>query len=296
MAGPAGPVAREAAGHYALRMGHQKTPALVLKSSDFGESDRIIHFFTRNQGRLRGVAKGAKRSLKRFVGSLEPLSYVDLRFFEKKTSDLVRVEAAALRVQFAGIRTDLDKLAEAAVLAEIVSLATGEREAHRALFDTLLRALRLVDQLPAGQAGIAGVGRLLEIRVLSLLGFEPGLLACVQCRKGLETIGRPAFSVLRGGLLCEACSAGEQPLIPVGVATLRLLSQGVRADIEILPRFTWTPEAGAQAARVVHAFAQAQLGRELRALRFMHALDRDAARRGNLREKPPSGLPGGRLT
>ncbi len=260
-------------------MAWQKTAAIVLKSTDFGESDRIVHFFTRDFGRLRGIAKGAKRSLKRFVGSLEPLSCVDLRFFEKKTSDLVRVESASLRHQFPGIRADLDKLSEASLLSEIVATATGEREAHRPLFDTLLRALALIDRLPAGKSGIAGVSRLLETRVLSLLGFEPQLLACVQCQKGIDSIARPAFSVLRGGLLCEVCATGEPQLVPVGVPTLKLLSQGVRADLEILPRFAWTPRASAEASRVLHQFAQAQLGRELRAIRFMDALDRDTARR-----------------
>lgn len=269
---------------YALDMAWQKTAAIVLKATDFGESDRIVHFFTRDFGRLRGIAKGAKRSLKRFVGSLEPLSCIDLRFFEKKTSDLVRVESAALRHQFPGIRADLDKVSEASLLSEIVATATGEREAHRTLFDTLLRALALIDRLPAGQSGIAGVGRLLEIRILSLLGFEPQLLACLQCRKGLEDIARPAFSVLRGGLLCEGCAAGEPQLVPIGPPTLKLLAQGVRADLEILPRFAWTPRANAEASRVLHPFAQAQLGRELRTLRFMDALERDTARRAETRQ------------
>jgi DNA repair protein RecO (recombination protein O) len=253
-------------------MGHQRTPALVLRSTDFGESDRIVDFFTRDFGRLRGVAKGAKRSLKRFVGSLEIFAYVNLRFFEKKTSDLVRVEAASLREQFPGIRADLDKLAEACLLSEIVASASGEREAHRPLFDTLLRGLALIDRLPAWKEGGPGVSRLLESRVLSLLGFEPEVKACVRCRRPLDAIRRAAFSVARGGVVCEGCAPQERDLLAVGLPTLKLLAQGLRADVDLFPRFAWPRRAPAEAARILHPFPQAQPGRELRTLRFMRSL------------------------
>ncbi len=257
-------------------MGHERTPAIVIKTTDFGESDRIVHFFTREFGRVRGVAKGAKRSLRRFIGSLEFPAHVDLRFFEKKTSDLVRVETATLQAQFAGIRGDLGKLTEASLLLEIVAFATGEHEPHRPLFDALIRGLTLIDGLEEWERKGPGVSRLLETRLLSLLGFEPGLAACVGCRKPLDGILHPAFSIARGGVLCDACASGERNLLPVGRDTLRLLAQGIRADIDLLPRFTWTPRTAREAARLVHPFAQAQLGRELRSLRFMEALARGA--------------------
>ncbi len=253
-------------------MGHQRTPALVLRTTDFGESDRIVHFFTRDFGRLRGVAKGAKRSLKRFVGCLETLAYVNLRFFEKRTSDLVRVEAAGLRDQFPGIRADLDKLAEACLLSEIVATASGEREAHPQLFDTLVRGLALIDRLPSWKDGGPGVSRLLESRVLSLLGFEPELRACVRCRKPLDAMRRATFSVARGGVVCERCAPPERDLLAVGLPTLKLLARGLRTDLDLFPRFTWPRRAPDEAARILHPFVQAQLGRELRTLRFMRSL------------------------
>ncbi len=259
-------------------MGQQKTEAIVLRATDFGESDRIVHLFTRDFGRLRGVAKGAKRSLKRFVGSLEPLARVDLRFFERKTADLVRIEASTLRAQFPGIRASLEKYGEACLIVELVTLATGEREVHRPLFDTLARGLALIDGLEDWAAKGEGVGRLLETRVLSLVGFEPEVTACVRCRKPLDRIARAAFCVPRGGLLCETCARGQQDLIPIGLATLRLLAQGLRADVDLFPRFTWTPASCGEAARVLHAFAQAQIGRELRTLRFREGLARSARR------------------
>jgi DNA repair protein RecO (recombination protein O) len=253
-------------------MAQQRTEAVILRATDFGESDRIVHLFTREFGRVRGVAKGAKRSLKRFVGSLELLARVDLRFFEKKTADLVRIETATLQDQFPGIRGDLDRFAHACVIAEIVTLATGERETHRALYDTLVRALTLIDSLPDWPAQGPGVMRLLETRVLSLVGFEPAVTACLGCRNDLNAIARAAFSVFRGGILCEGCARGERDLIPVSLGTLKLLAQGLRADIDLFPRFRWTGESAADAARVLHPFAQAQLGRELRTVRFLGAL------------------------
>lgn len=273
-------MARVPRGRYARAMGEQKTEAIVLRATDFGESDRIVHLFTRDFGRVRGLAKGAKRSLKRFVGSLEPLAHVDLRFFEKKTADLVRIEAAGLRAQFPGIRASLEKYGEACLITEIVIQATGEREVHRPLFDTLVRGLALIDRLEDWSGQGEGVARLLETRVLSLVGFEPEVTACVRCRKALDRIARPAFSITRGGVLCEDCARGTRDLIPIGLATLRLLAQGLRADVDLFPRFAWARSSSAEAARALHPFAQAQLGRELRSLRFLDALARLSPRGG----------------
>jgi DNA repair protein RecO (recombination protein O) len=136
----------------------------------------------------------------------------------------------------------------------------------------------LIDRLPDWETAGPGVSRLLEIRVLSLLGFEPEVSACVRCRKPLDAIRRAAFSVIRGGVICDVCAPGERDLIPVGLPTLKLLARGLRADIDTLPRFSWSSGTPQEAARILHPFAQAQLGRELRTLKFMRSLSRESLR------------------
>src|SRR3989304_581303 len=83
------------------------TEAVVLSSMDFGESDKIVTFYTISFGKLKGIAKGAKRSKKRFGINLEPFSLVTLHFFEKKEDSLVRVSACDLINPFQAIRDEL---------------------------------------------------------------------------------------------------------------------------------------------------------------------------------------------
>jgi DNA repair protein RecO (recombination protein O) len=78
-------------------MAVRRDEAIILRTRDYSESDRLITFFTRNQGQLTGIAKGARRSKKRFVHTLEPLSHVFITYADRRTSGLVRLDASELK-------------------------------------------------------------------------------------------------------------------------------------------------------------------------------------------------------
>src|SRR3990170_904561 len=78
-----------------MRKGHYSTEAIILNSFDYGESDRILAFYTKEFGKLRGIAKGARRSKRRFVGNICPPSYVNL-LFSRGNGELAIVEEASL--------------------------------------------------------------------------------------------------------------------------------------------------------------------------------------------------------
>ena len=86
------------------------TPAIVLRSWSFGESDKIVSFLTESHGKLTGIAKGAKRSRKRFANSLEPFSLVNLRFLDR-AAGLVFIQGCELVQVFKSLTARLDKFA-----------------------------------------------------------------------------------------------------------------------------------------------------------------------------------------
>ena len=88
----------------------QATPAIVLKTKPYGESDKIVTFLSETHGKITGIAKGAKRSQKRFVNSLEPFSLVKLGFYERPQSSLVFINSSDLLFSFSRIVTGLDKI------------------------------------------------------------------------------------------------------------------------------------------------------------------------------------------
>jgi len=87
-----------------------KTPAIILHAIPYGEADQIVTLYTLDFGKVKGIAKGAKRSRKRFGNTLETCSYVSVSFFEKETADLVRLSHCDLIRPFAGLREDIQKL------------------------------------------------------------------------------------------------------------------------------------------------------------------------------------------
>jgi DNA repair protein RecO (recombination protein O) len=252
-----------------VRRGHRRTEAVVLDSLDFGESDRIISFYTLTYGKIKGIAKGARCSRKRFVGNLDPPSHISLLYFVGEKSDLVRVEEASLVDAFAGLKPDIEGTARACYLLELVSETTREGMPSAEVFRLLLGSLKM---LAAGTIGEA-LDRFFEIRLLSLLGLMPRMDGCVICNGALDgATGGYGFSADRGGIVCAACSAGVAGLQPVSPSTARILSAAARLDGDKLQRLKVNPGFVEESERLLAAFIRLQIGRELRTKRFMEKL------------------------
>src|SRR5207245_10879258 len=106
-----------------------KTPAIVLKSRKWGDADRIVTFFTLKHGKVRGVARGARRMKRRFGGTMEPLVYCDLVLYEKPGDSLYRVSQTDVREAVHSLRSSLETIADAAPLANLAGAVTGYRGA-----------------------------------------------------------------------------------------------------------------------------------------------------------------------
>ena len=158
-----------------------KTPALILHTMPYGESDQIVTLYTLEFGRIKGIAKGAKRSQKRFGARLEIGAYVNASYFEKETSDLVRLTHCDLIRPFDGLRGDIHKLAWASYFIELIREMTAERIQNKPLFRLLVAFLNLTDRGMLKDE----IRRVFEIRFLSLLGYRPQLDHCTRCQKKL---------------------------------------------------------------------------------------------------------------
>src|SRR5512136_629137 len=123
----------------------QKTKAIVLRSLDYGESDRILTFLTDEFGKLKGIAKGARRSKRRFANALEPFSLSNLLFSRRGRGGLALIEGSDVINHFAGIRTDLDRTLVAAYVAELADHFSMEGKKNLPLFDLLTDYLGFIE-------------------------------------------------------------------------------------------------------------------------------------------------------
>jgi DNA repair protein RecO (recombination protein O) len=247
------------------------TEAIVLHAGDFQESDRLVTFFTRDFGKVRGIAKGAKKSKKRFGGNLEPFSHVDLRFFEKRTLDLVRIEGADFVQPFDRIRNDLYRIAYGCYLLELVLEMTAERQISKRLFELLLHFLKWFNETPPSE----GCLRAFEIRLLSLLGYMPVLDRCASCEAAINGEGLIGFHVGQGGLLCSSCLPGHRGSIEISLGTAKTLRLFQEIDLDKLHRLALSRKGLKESRKIMIPFIHYRLDREIRSLKFLASIERD---------------------
>ena len=180
--------------------------AFVIGSHVLSESDRIVTFLTRSDGKVRTVAKGARRSRKRFGANLMLLSRVRLAWFEKEGRDLARLESADLLESFYDLQADPERGAVLACCAEVADAFAREQQEDEAFFRLLGATL---------QAVRAGVDldralRYFEIWTLRLHGVLPDLAACGRC--GTSLLARGGTLLRREGIVaCPRCAGERRP-------------------------------------------------------------------------------------
>jgi DNA repair protein RecO (recombination protein O) len=245
-----------------------RTEALVLRCFDHGESDRIVHLLTPETGRLSAIAKGARRSVRRFPGTLDLFQHLRITVFRRRAGSLARLEQATLLETFAPLRTHPGRFALACYLVELLDRLAPEGVAGgdgSRLFRYAQDALRAV----AERAPDARLRTLLELRALDVLGLCPELLRCVRCGAAIEGAGRVGFHVAEGGPVCGACGVRLDGLLPVHLGTLRTLAQGLRLDLD---RLGLGGRALAEAQELLRRFQRFHLGIELRSERFLDSV------------------------
>ena len=143
--------------------------AIVLRLTDYGEADRIVTLFTLEQGKLQGIARGAKRSKKRFAGALEPFAHLRLQL--QLGGGLATLASADILSVFPGIRGDLANIGCAAYACELVERLTPEEEASPRLFRLLYSYLERLDRAPPSPSD----RRFFAVNLLKILGYQPDL-------------------------------------------------------------------------------------------------------------------------
>jgi len=247
------------------------THAIVTRSLNYGESDKIITFFTRDFGKLKGIAKGARRSRKRFQNALGLFSHLRLIFFDKEGLGLVRAEGCDILHSFPKIKEDLKKIVYGNYYLELVNEMAGEREANQEAFELLLSALSSLEEANLQEEQL----RIFEIRVLSLFGYRPNMRRCNLCKRDWEDLKEiPAvfFSLERGALICEQCSKMRNNLIPLSLGTARLIEKISQTELPKIERLRFTPQALSESRELLPKFISYQLGKELKSLKAINGI------------------------
>lgn len=230
--------------------------ALLLDVRDLHDRDRIVTFLTREHGKKKGVAKGARTRHSRFAGELQPLTKVQVTWFEKEGRDLVRISSVEMVRSAHRLQEDLDGILLGSYLADHLLEMAQENEPSDLFF-------RLLDStLDALLAGVDRdlAARYFEVWVLRLAGVYPPPHECPACGRPLDWAVLPSNGET---LLCLDCGGGEAGLI-VRPETLEILRGIGRLS---LPKLAETPPAPAALRQLEEVSARIRrhfLQRELR--------------------------------
>lgn len=207
------------------------TTAIVLRAINYGEADRIVTLLGRDTGRLSALARGARRSQRRFAGGLGLCSVGTATLRERPGAELLTLEGFDVTRSYPSLATDVACMAHGAYAAEIVSKLCAPRQVETAVYDQLVTFLDHLDR----EGATAERLRVLELGLLGALGFGPVVDTCAVCG-GARFQGREISQVSfrwdpdRGGAVCVTCARGGRPMAPGVRETLQRLSGRSLAD------------------------------------------------------------------
>ncbi len=223
----------------------ESTPAIVLRAREFGESDKIVTVLSRAEGKFTGIAKGAKRSRRRFPGSLELFSHVNLDFKQKNDTALCFLERAVLIQPWSRLVTSLESYAAASHVIELADKMTVDREVGDEIYALTVAALARLDDRPASATTL----RVFELAALAASGYRQEFSRCTRCQEELLAVGDALRVPYSGtGILCATCSDPEQGGPTISAAAAEILLRLEAAVSRALPQ--GDPDMDAAAAFV----------------------------------------------
>jgi DNA repair protein RecO (recombination protein O) len=245
------------------------TEAFVLRTYPLAEADKICVFLTKDSGKVRGVARGARRLRSRFGSSLEPLTQVAITFFEKEGHELVRISNCEIvRSHFWRAAQDAKAAAIFSCMAELAVEFLPEREPNERVYRLMAATLDAIE----ADLDLIGSLRYFETWLLRLVGLFPDILRCALC-KGLLAPDQMTYLTAAGEPRCPAC--GEGLGLALGPATRRIIVDLFRLrPIEFVPRLSL--EAAEQLGRINYQIIQHQLERDLKSYELLRRLSAES--------------------
>jgi DNA repair protein RecO (recombination protein O) len=215
-----------------------ESDAVILRAGALGEADKLVEFFSRRFGRLRGVAPNARRSRRRFGAALEPLSRVQVSFFERESRELVRLSEAELVEAYWDARGDWERSVALNQIVELAQWLLPEREPAERAFRLLLAVLERMKRAESVWLPLTYY----QLWMVRLSGWLPGLEQCSRCGKPLED--KLYVSADRGDACCPACRRPGQRAL--GAESRRAALEMLSKPLDRIPAEGWDRRRAAE--------------------------------------------------
>jgi DNA repair protein RecO (recombination protein O) len=246
-----------------------RTESIILRRSDFGEADRLLTLFSREHGKIRAVAKGARKPQTRKSGHVE--LFMRTNFLVAKGKNIDIITQAELVEAYTPLREDLVRTTYASYIVELLDRFTADEDRDLRKYNLLADALRWF----ATSDNLLLAARFYELRLLSLAGFQPQLFNCVSCGEAIQEQDQ-FFSAELGGLLCPNCQTADRRAKAVSSVAVKILRYLQTHSWETVNALQLRRELHSELENVMHHYLTYLLERELKSVDFLHRLRREA--------------------
>jgi len=249
-------------------MSAEKAAAIVLRLVEFSETSLVVTLFTREFGKIHGLAKGGRRLKGPFESALDLLAVCRIVFLRKMSDALDLLTEAKLQRRFRIPGRDLSSLYSGYYVAELLDELTDQYDPHPELYDL---ADETLGALSAGEPPNDRVLRF-ELGALRLLGHFPSLEACAECGAKVSPAGRVAFGQLDGGVLCGRCRSGKRQVALVSAGVLKIMAQGADPSDRAWSNLRIDPRSRGELRGVLNRYLWNLLGRKPRMYEYLGLL------------------------
>lgn len=236
-------------------MALKESEAIVLRTYPLREADLLVTLFTRVEGKVKGVARSAKKSRRRFGGALEPLTYVRVYYEDRERQELARLDSCEVLESPLATEVSYPRAVALGHIAELLDELLPDREANDAIFRLSLSVLGALRG-----SGIWLPVTYFELWMTRLVGFLPELSECIVCGRSLNG-SRAFFHVLADGLMCadDKRLASSELSAESRVAAAQMF----RAPVESFAKHEWQKGTGSDLRKFLIQILERHLEKKL---------------------------------
>jgi DNA repair protein RecO (recombination protein O) len=236
-----------------------RSEAIILRRTDFGEADRLLTLYSLEFGKMKAIAKGARKPQSRKTGHVEPL--MRTRFLFAKGRDLSLITQAEMLEAYPGLRADLLRASYGSYAMELLDRFTVEDDKNEDVYRLAAEGLswfELADDLQL-------TARFYELRLLTLVGYRPQLFQCVSCDEDVIEQDQ-FFSPELGGLLCPKCQTRDRMARRVTAVSVKVLRYLQTRDWDTIKVLQLKPLLHGELESLMHHYLTFILERNLKSL------------------------------
>ncbi|RSK27882.1 DNA repair protein RecO [Bacillus sp. HMF5848] len=244
----------------------QKCEGIVVRTTNYGDTNKIVTLYTREFGKVGVMARGAKKVGSRLSSVTQPFTY-GYFLVQGGNTGLGTLQQGESITPMRYIREDIIATAYASYITELLDKITEDRKSNPYVFEMLLQALQYINEGLDAQI----ITHIFELKALGIMGIQPNLDSCSVCGEQESTF---SFSIREGGFLCERCSPQDPYRLNISTNTVKLLRIFYYFDLNRLGNINVKEQTKKELKAVITAYFDAYSGLFLKSKRFLDQLDK----------------------